>query len=54
MYSKKLKGCQSGMAMRMSTATCQLFNDESIAVQFSFKCLYVELAMDSMEHMINW
>ena len=39
--------------MRMLAPINQLFKDESIAVHI-FGCLYVELAMDSMEHMINW
>ena len=55
------------MAVRTPALINQLFHDESIAVQFIFKVYniiyfesmanstyYVELAMDSMEHMINW
>ena len=43
------------MARRMPAPINQIFNDESIAVQILFfGCLYVEFAMDSMEHMINW
>ena len=34
--------------MRMLAPINQLFND------LIFGCLYVELAMDSIEHMINW
>ena len=41
--------------MHMLAPINQLFNDESIAVQILiFGCVYVELAMDSMEYMINW
>ena len=42
-------------AVRMPTPINKLFNDESIVIQIVFFiCLYVELAMDSMEHRINW
>ena len=44
------------MAVRTRAPINQFFNDESIAVQIIFLdvCLYVELAMDSMEHRIIW
>ena len=44
---------QSGMVVRMPVSSNQLFNDQPITVSNFLKCLYVELAMDSMEHKIN-
>ena len=42
------------MAVRMPTPLNQRFNDVHCSINYIFGCLSVELAMDSMEHTINW